>query len=83
LRTIWGLAAAVGMAIAATSAHGQFGVPFGGPALLTSPEAASGAIGAGAAQGVARQQDCLNVGVGRDRPRGPCVANTPPARAKR
>ena len=63
-------------------ADAQFGVPFGGPGLITSPEAVSGAIGASAAHGAAQQQNCIASTNGRDGPRGLCVNGqpTPPPR---
>jgi hypothetical protein len=63
-------AAAVLAAIGPASA--QFGVPFGGPGLLTSPEAISGAIGAGAAHSAQQQQQCRQVFAGREGPRTVC-----------
>jgi hypothetical protein len=55
-----------------------FGTPFGGGALLTSPEAAGSAYGAGAAQ----QQQCMQTANGRDGPRGLCLngGQPPPPR---
>ena len=64
----------VGAALLATvgPASAQFGVPFGGPGLLTSPEAISGAIGAGAAHSAREQQDCQTTYAGREGPRTVC-----------
>jgi len=53
-------------------ASAQFGVPFGGPGMLTAPEAVSGAIGAGAAHSVQPQQ-CQQTFAGRDGPRTVCT----------
>ena len=58
-------------------ASAQFGVPFGGPGLLTSPEAISGAIGAGAAHSAREQQQCQQTYAGRDGPRTVCSPSTP------
>ena len=46
-------------------AKAQFYAPFGGPGMLTAPEAASGAIGAGAARSADQQQQCTQSPVGR------------------
>ena len=54
-------------------ANAQYFTPFGGPGMLTTPEAASGAIGAGAAHSVAQQQRCQQMVVGRDGPRTLCL----------
>jgi len=59
----------------AVPARAQFGVPFGGPGMLTSPEAISGAIGAGAARS-AQPQQCQQTFAGREGPRTTC---SPPA----
>ena len=46
-------------------AEAQFYAPFGGPGMLTAPEAASGAIGAGAARSADQQQQCSQSVAGR------------------
>jgi hypothetical protein len=56
----------------------QFYGPFGGAGMLTAPEAASGAIGAGAANGAAQSQRCTQMATGRDGPRGLCLDASPP-----
>ena len=68
----------VGAALLATlgPARAQFGVPFGGPGLLTSPEAVSGAIGAGVAHS-AQQQQCQQSFAGRDGVRTTCSPPVP------
>jgi hypothetical protein len=58
-------------------AQAQFYAPFGGPGMLTSPEAASGAIGAGAARSATQQEQCPQTATGRDGPRGLCVGGYP------
>ena len=68
----------MGVAVAATftfvvAAKAQYLAPFGGPGLLTTPEAASGAIGGAAARGAAQQQQCSPRAVGRDGPRVECI----------
>jgi hypothetical protein len=63
-------------------ASAQFGVPFGGPGMLTAPEAVSGAIGAGAAHSAREQQQCQQTYAGRDGPRTVCSpgqSSGPPA----
>jgi hypothetical protein len=64
----------IGATLLATAgpASAQFGVPFGGPGLLTSPEAISGAIGAGAAHSAQQQQQCQQIYAGREGPRTVC-----------
>jgi hypothetical protein len=57
--------AAAAMLAAAAPAKAQMFAPFGGPGMLTAPEAASGAIGAGAAHSAAQQQQCIQSVVGR------------------
>jgi len=57
---------------AISPAEAQFMAPFGGPGFLTAPEAASGAIGAGAGHSVDAQQQCQQNAVGRDGPRSYC-----------
>ena len=60
----------------AVPARAQFGVPFGGPGMLTSPEAVSGAIGAGVAHS-AQQQQCQQTYAGRDGVRTTCSQPAP------
>jgi hypothetical protein len=64
----------IGATLLATAgpASAQFGVPFGGPGLLMSPEAVSGAIGASAAHGARQQQECQQSYSGRDGPHTVC-----------
>jgi hypothetical protein len=65
-------------------AKAQFAAPFGGgPGVLTAPEAASGAIGAGAAQSARTQQQCTQMATGRDGPRGLCLPNAAPPEPRR
>jgi len=54
-------------------ANAQYFAPFGGPGMLSAPEAASGTIAAAAAHGAAQQQQCVPRAVGRDGPRGMCI----------
>jgi hypothetical protein len=67
----------VGAALLAaiSPAAAQYGVPFGGPGMLTSPEAVSGALGASAAHS-AQQQQCQQTFVGREGPRTVCAPQT-------
>jgi len=63
--------------LATAPALAQFGGPFGGgygsPGLYAAPEGASGAIGAGAGNSAAAQQQCSqSAAVGRDGPRTYC-----------
>ena len=55
------------VAPAAAQYGAPFGMPFGGSGLLTSPEAASGALWAGAAHSAAQQQQCLQTATGARR----------------
>ena len=69
VRTGWRLGVIVGLALIAAPASAQFLAPFGGPGMLAAPEAASGAIGAGAANSAATQQQCTQTFNGREGPR--------------
>jgi hypothetical protein len=68
----------------ATPAFAQFAAPFGSPGMLTVPEMANGAMGAGAAS-TSSQSYCGNAAVGRDGPRSQCpeYAPTPAPRVRR
>jgi hypothetical protein len=46
-------------------AQAQFYAPFGSPGMLTAPEAASGAIGAGVAESTDQQRRCSQQALGR------------------
>jgi hypothetical protein len=71
----------IGALLAATVPESaQFGAPFGLPGALTVPEAASGAIGAGAAHSLQQQQHCQQTYAGRDGPRTVCSPSAPPQR---
>jgi hypothetical protein len=60
-----------------TPALAQYGAPFGSPGMLTVPEMANGAMGAGAASTSASQPYCGNTGIGRDGPRYQCPEPPP------
>ena len=65
---------AVGAALlGASPASAQFVGPFGSPGVLTVPETAAGAIGAGAAHSLQQQQNCQQVYAGRDGVRTVCT----------
>ena len=73
VRKGWMICVAVAMLAAVSPARAQFGAPLGSPGFLTSPEAASGAFGAGAAHSASQQQQqCTGQATGRDGPRGVC-----------
>jgi hypothetical protein len=77
----WGAAALLAQA---APAFAQYGAPFGTPGMLTVPEMANGALGAGAASTSASQPYCGNTAIGRDGPRAQCPENVPqPARGRR
>ncbi len=59
------ICAATALLALGVPAQAQFYAPFGGPGMLTAPEAASGAIGAGAARSADQQQQCSQSVVGR------------------
>jgi len=59
------ICAAAALLAVAAPAKAQMFMPFGGPGMLTTPEAASGAIGAGAAHSAAQQQQCIQSLAGR------------------
>ena len=59
------ICAAAALLAAVAPAKAQFFAPFGGPGMLSAPEAASGAIGAGAAHSADQQQQCTQSVVGR------------------
>ena len=68
------------MLFVAAPAEAQFAAPFGGtPSYLTVPETATGAMGAGAANSAAAQQQCSQVASGRDGPRGVCLQRNYPS----
>ena len=71
------------MLIGVAPAKAQFAAPFGAPGILTTPEFPSGAIGAGAANSAATQQQCVNVGGGRDGPRYQCAPVGAPQQNRR
>ena len=80
-----GLGFSLGISLAmAAPAMAQFGAPFGGgygnPGLYAAPEGSAGAIGAGAGNSAASQQQCSqSAAVGRDGPRTYCSpGRTPP-----
>ena len=58
----------------AAPARAQYGAPFGGPGIWTAPEVAGGALGAGAANTAAQQQQqqCATVYSGRSGPQYQC-----------
>ena len=59
------ICAAAALLALGAPAKAQFYAPFGGPGILTAPEAASGAIGAGAARSADQQQQCSQSLAGR------------------
>ena len=61
-----------------TGPGAQFGAPFGVPGALTVPEAATGALSAGAANSLRQQQQCQQTFAGRDGPRTICAPPSPP-----
>ena len=83
VRTGWRLCVFAALMLVSAPASAQFLAPFGGPGMLAAPEAASGAIGAGAAHSAATQQQCTQTFNGREGPRTVCtnqVAPSGPAR---
>lgn len=70
--------AAAALLAFAAPAKAQIFMPFGGPGMLTAPEAASGAIGAGAAHSAAQQQQCIQSVVGRGGVQTLCAPNSAP-----
>ena len=83
MRTGWWLGVIVGLAFISAPARAQFLAPFGGPGMLSAPEAASGAIGAGAANSAATQQQCTQTFNGREGPRTVCANQSAPSRPAR
>ncbi|MDE3175550.1 MAG: hypothetical protein KGM15_05495 [Pseudomonadota bacterium] len=73
MRTGWWLGVIVTLTLICAPARAQFMAPFGGPGVLSAPEAASGAIGAGAANSAAAQQQCTQTFNGREGPRTTCA----------
>lgn len=74
----------LGLSLAAAPAQAQFAAPFGGGGVLTAPEAASGAFGAGAAHSLQQQQQqCTSMATGRDGPRGVCAPSAQPSQPAR
>ncbi len=76
MRKSLGFSVAAWVALA-TPAMAQFGAPFGGgygnPGLYAAPEGSAGAIGAGAGNSAAAQQQCSqSAATGRDGPRTYC-----------
>jgi hypothetical protein len=65
-----------------TPARAQYGAPFGGAGMLTSPEAASGAFGAGAAHSTVQQQ-CYQRPQGRGGAQTVCDPNSEPSDHRR
>jgi hypothetical protein len=74
------IGAAAALLALGAPAEAQFYAPFGSPGMLTAPEAASGAIGAGVAQSTIQQRQCSQLAVGRGGVQTICPGNpsTPP-----
>ena len=74
MRKGWMICGAGALLAAAAPANAQYGAPFGAPfgggGMLTAPEAAGSAIGAGVGQ---QQQQCTQIPNGRSGPRTVCT----------
>ena len=77
------ICAAAALLAIVSPAEAQFFATFGGPGMLTAPEAASGAIGAGAAHSAAQQQQCVQTVVGRGGVQTMCPPNSAPPQPHR